>query len=71
MPKTQSDPPPIGFSAKLVYNYIMSPRHFSKQMFSPYFQSEHYKNESNEFRMQDKIEGFIKKLCRLFFLKRK
>jgi hypothetical protein len=40
----------------------MSPRHFSKQMFSPYFQSEHYKNESNEFKIQNKIEGFLKKL---------
>lgn len=40
----------------------MSPRHFSKTMFSPYFQSEHYKNESNEIRMQNKIESFLKKL---------
>jgi hypothetical protein len=49
----------------------MSPKHFSKQMFSPYFQSEHYKNESAEIRMQNKIEGFLKKLWRLFLLKRK
>jgi len=40
----------------------MSPRHFSKQMFSPYFQSDHYKNESNELRMQNKFEAFLKKL---------
>jgi hypothetical protein len=40
----------------------MSPRHFSKAMFSPYFQSEHYKNESNELRMQNKLEAFLKKL---------
>lgn len=49
----------------------MSPRHFSKTMFSPYFQSDHYKNESNELKMQNKIEGFLKKLWRLFLLKRK
>jgi len=40
----------------------MSPRHFSKQMFSPYFQSDHYKNESNEIKMQNKIESFFKKI---------
>ena len=41
----------------------MTPRrYFSDQMFSPYFQSEHYKNESNEFKIQNKIEGFLKKL---------
>jgi hypothetical protein len=38
----------------------MSPRHFSKQMFSPYFQSEHYKNESLEMIMQRKIENKLK-----------
>ena len=35
----------------------MTPKHFSKQMFSPYFQSEHYKNESPEMRMQRAIEN--------------
>lgn len=40
----------------------MSPRHFSKQMHSPYFQSEHYKNESQEHKTQLKIELFFKKL---------
>jgi len=41
----------------------MSPRrYFSDQMFSPYFQSEHYKNESGELKMQNKIEKFIKKI---------
>jgi hypothetical protein len=49
----------------------MTPRHVSKQMFSPYFQSEHYKKESAEIEIQDKIEGFLKKLWRLFLLKRK
>jgi len=34
----------------------MSPRHFSKQMYNPYFQTDHYKNESNELRIQSKIE---------------
>jgi hypothetical protein len=40
----------------------MSPRHVSKQMFSPYFQSEHYKKESPEHIQQEKIEKFIQKL---------
>lgn len=40
----------------------MTPRHVSNQMFSPYFQSEHYKNESNEIRMQNKVEKFLKKI---------
>ena len=39
-----------------MYNNIMSPKHFSKQMFSPYFQSDHYKNESPEMIMQRSIE---------------
>ena len=30
--------------------------HFKKVFYSPYFQSDHYKNESNEFRIQSKIE---------------
>ena len=41
----------------------MTPRrHFSDQMFSPYFQSDHYKNESAELRMQNKFEKFLKKI---------
>ena len=34
----------------------MSPRHVSKQMFSPYFQSTHYRTESKEIQMQRNIE---------------
>jgi len=37
----------------------MSPRHVSKQMFSPYFQSDHYKNESKEIKMQNQIESIV------------
>lgn len=41
----------------------MTPRrYFSDQMFNPYFQSEHYKNESPELRMQNSIKKFFKKL---------
>jgi hypothetical protein len=35
----------------------MSPHHFSKEMFSPYFQSDHYKNESEEMRIQRDLEN--------------
>jgi len=48
----------------------MSPRHFSKQMHNPYFQSEHYKNESAEIRMQDKIESFLKKVLKKILFKK-
>lgn len=47
----------------------MSPRHFSKTMFSPYFQSEHYKNESKEIAIQRKLEKTISGL--LFWKKHK
>lgn len=41
----------------------MAPRrHFSDQMFNPYFQTDHYKNESAEIKFQEKIENFFKKL---------
>ena len=39
----------------------MSPRHVYKQMISPYFQTEHYKNESIEFKVQAKIEKIFNK----------
>jgi hypothetical protein len=35
------------------------PRHFSKMMQSPYFQTDHYKNESNEALMEARIEKKI------------
>jgi len=37
-------------------------------MFSPYFQSEHYKNESTGAKFEKKIESFLKKI---FFWKKK
>jgi hypothetical protein len=40
----------------------MTPHHFAKQMNNPYFQTDHYKNESNEHKMQNNIYKFIKKL---------
>jgi hypothetical protein len=43
-----------------MYNRFMTPKHFSKTMFSPYFQSEHYKNESPEMIIQRKIEKKLK-----------
>lgn len=36
------------------------PRHFSKMMFSPYFQSNNYQNESESARIERKIEYKIK-----------
>jgi hypothetical protein len=44
----------------------MTPRrYFSDVMFNPYFQSDHYRNESPEIKFQNKIENFLKKI---FFL---
>jgi hypothetical protein len=43
----------------------MSPRHFSKQMHSPYFQSKHYREESAEAKAQAKIENFFTKPVKL------
>ena len=40
----------------------MSPHEFSKQMKNPYFHTDHYKKESAEMRMQDKIEAFLRKI---------
>ena len=34
-------------------------------MFNPYFQTDHYKNESAEIRMQNKIESFLKKIFKI------
>ena len=42
------------------------PRHFSKMMQSPYFNTDHYKNESKEAQIEMKIEkafaSFINRL---------
>jgi len=35
------------------------PRHFSKMMQSPYFQTDHYKNETKEGQIEAKIEKKI------------
>lgn len=40
----------------------MSRDHFSKVMHSPYFQTDHYKNESLGGKLENKIEKFLKKL---------
>jgi hypothetical protein len=38
------------------------PRHFSKVFFSPYFQSDHYKEEQPGGIIESKIENFFKKI---------
>ena len=45
-----------------VYNIYMSPHHFSKQMNNPYFRTKHYIEESNEMRIQDKVEKIVMKI---------
>jgi hypothetical protein len=40
----------------------MSPRHFSKMMQSPYFQTDHYKTESEAALIEVKIEEKLKKI---------
>jgi hypothetical protein len=47
------------------------PRHFSKMMFSPYFQSNHYQNESASAKIERKIEYRVKKVLSKFGLVRK
>lgn len=36
--------------------------HFKKVFYSPYFQSDHYKNESKGGIVEKKIENFFKRL---------
>jgi hypothetical protein len=36
--------------------------HFKKVFYSPYFQSDHYKNESAGGKIEKKIEFFFKKI---------
>ena len=69
--KTQSDPPLIGFCHYWVYNIYMSPRHFSKVMHSPYFLSDHYKEESPGGILETKIENFFKKIFKKEKLEKK
>lgn len=44
----------------------MSPRHFSKMMQNPYFQTDHYRNESAEAKLEKKIEEKISKFINFF-----
>ena len=44
----------------------MTRDHFSKVMRNPYFQTEHYKNESNATFHERKIESFLKKILGKF-----
>jgi hypothetical protein len=39
----------------------MTPHEFSKMMKSPYFHTDHYRNESKEMQMQKQIESFFLK----------
>jgi hypothetical protein len=49
----------------------MSPRHFSKTMQSPYFQSKYYREESVAGKTEAKIEERIEKIFyTLFFWKK-
>lgn len=41
------------------------PRHFSKTMFSPYFQSNHYKEETDGGKLETKIENWFKKIFKI------
>lgn len=45
----------------------MGRNHFSKTFFSPYFQSDYYKNETPGGKWEQKIEGWFKR----FFKKNK
>jgi hypothetical protein len=40
----------------------MTRDHFSKVMQSPYFQSDHYREDSHAGKMEGKIENFLKKI---------
>jgi hypothetical protein len=44
--------------------------HFSKMMKSPYFQTDHFKNESHEALLEARIEKAISKFFNRFKLKR-
>ena len=42
----------------------MTRDHFSKVMQSPYFQSDHYKNETEGGKCEKKIENFFKRIMK-------
>jgi hypothetical protein len=44
--------------------------HFSKMMNSPYFQTDHFKNESANAQIEAKIEKKISSIINFFKLKR-
>jgi hypothetical protein len=46
----------------------MGRNHFSKAMFSPYFNSPHYQNESEERKLERKIEKKVKTILSKFGL---
>ena len=46
----------------------MSRDHFSKAMFSPYFNSPHYQTDSKEGKLERKIEKNIKRVLARFGL---
>jgi len=48
----------------------MTRYHFSQMMKSPYFQTDHYRNESHEAQLEMKIENAISKFFNKFKLKR-
>ena len=48
----------------------MTRDHFSKMMNSPYFQTDHFKNESANAQIEAKIEKTISKFFNRFKLKR-
>jgi len=47
------------------------PRHFSKMMSSPYFQTDHYKNESAGPQIEAKIEKKIASFFNIFKFKKR
>jgi hypothetical protein len=53
----------------------MSPRHFSKMMQSPYFQTEHYRKETTAGKLEYKISNFFyllkKRIIKALTLKKK
>lgn len=44
--------------------------HFSKMMTSPYFQTDHFKNESNEAQLEARIKKKIASIINVFKFKR-
>lgn len=49
----------------------MTRDHFSKMMNSPYFQTDHYKNESEAAIMEAKVEKKIASILNIFKFKKR